>query len=142
MKYCIVLASLAACALAQRLRIQEPAAGQSFAGGAPILIELEDDEAATPVTQGTVIIAITECFDVCSQPSQWPSSAVLYNGPLNVQGNSSAPQNGHYQYFTFTLPQYQPGGAILSVAHSFDAELADGSFDPLFEYTNIQINIQ
>lgn len=105
-----------------------------------------------------MIIAITECFDVCSQPNQWPSSAVLYNGPLNVQGNSSAPQKGHYQDFTLTLPQYQPGGAVLSVAHSFDAELAvrslnsavdyadyatqDGSFDPLFEYTNIQINIQ
>ena len=141
MKSFLVLASLAACALAQRLRIQEPAAGQSFTAGSSILVELEDDvsippvpsgwylnfrlqEAATPVTQGTVIIAITQCFDVCSQPDQWPSSAVLYNGPLNVQENNTAPQKGHYQDFTFTLPQYQPGGAILSVAHLFEAELA------------------
>ena len=43
MKTFFVLASLAACALAQRLHIQEPTAGQTFAGNATITVELEQD---------------------------------------------------------------------------------------------------
>lgn len=76
------------------------------------------------MTQGTVVIAITQCFNVCNQPDQWPSSLVLYDGALNVQGNNSAPQKGHYQDFSLTIPNYQPGEAVISVAHQFEAESA------------------
>lgn len=80
--------------------------------------------AATPVTQGTVVIAVTPCYDVCDQPDQWSTSLVLYDGALNVQSNVSAPLKGRYEDFSLTIPQFQPGEAVLSVAHKFLSESA------------------
>ena len=65
-------------------------------------------------------IAATPCYDVCSDPSQWGSGTVLYNGAFNPQYNSSAPQKGLYQDFSLTLPQGWPAGeSVLQVAHLF-----------------------
>lgn len=43
MKSFVVLASLAACVFAQRLKIQEPTSMQNIASGSTITVELEDD---------------------------------------------------------------------------------------------------
>ena len=66
--------------------------------------------------QVSVVVALVPCFDVCDDPSQWPLSTVLYNGPLNLINTD--PQTGLHQDFTFTLPEGWPsGGNALSVAH-------------------------
>ncbi|EKM56268.1 uncharacterized protein PHACADRAFT_140896 [Phanerochaete carnosa HHB-10118-sp] len=119
MKTFFVLASLAACALAQRLHIQAPTAGQTVSGNGTLVVELEQDPSLGPLVQTSVLIAMNSCYDVCGQPDQWGPATVLYNGPFNPQWNTSVPEKGHYQDFTFQLPGYQPGGAIVQVAHQF-----------------------
>ena len=76
-----------------------------------------------------MIIALTECYDVCDQPDQWPASAVLYHGALNIQSNNSAPDKSPHEDFQFALDaNLQPGGYVLSVAHSFVSESAVRDF--------------
>ncbi|KIP11805.1 hypothetical protein PHLGIDRAFT_114133 [Phlebiopsis gigantea 11061_1 CR5-6] len=142
MQSVFILAALAASSFAQRLIIQEPTAGQTITGNAPVTIEVSRSVPPTPETQGTVVIAVTPCYDVCSQPPLWPASQVVYDGPLNVQYNNSDPAKGRYEDITVTVPSFfQSSGAIISVAHQFTSESASGN-TPLFEYTDVLVNIQ
>ncbi|EKM56237.1 uncharacterized protein PHACADRAFT_253253 [Phanerochaete carnosa HHB-10118-sp] len=140
MKAFFVLASLAACALAQRLHIQEPTAGQTVSGSGTIIVELEQDQSLGPLVQTSVLIAMNNCFDVCSEPDQWGPATVLYNGPFNPQFNSSAPEKGHYQDFAIQLPGFQSGGAIIQVAHQFQE--GGATLSNVFDYSTVQVNVQ
>lgn len=65
-------------------------------------------------------MALTPCFDVCDDPSQWGPGTVLYNGAFNPQFNSSQPQKGSFQDFSLTVPQGWPTGeSVLQVGHLF-----------------------
>ena len=67
-------------------------------------------------------IAIVNCFDVCDEPDQWPTSTVLYSGPFNPQFNASTPQKNHFQDFVLDISQaVSPGEAVISVAHEMIA---------------------
>ena len=46
------------------------------------------------MSQKSVTIVVTACYDVCDNPDQWGPGTVLYTGPYNPQYNVSAPQKG------------------------------------------------
>ena len=70
------------------------------------------------MSQKSVLIAVTACYDVCGSPDKWGPGTVLYNGAFNPQFNSSKPQAGPFEDFTFTLPTGWPtGGNVIQVAH-------------------------
>ena len=72
------------------------------------------------MSQKSVTIAVTACYDVCDQPDQWGPGTILYTGDFNPQYNTSAPQKGLYQDFRVQLPQGWPTGeSVLAVAHQF-----------------------
>ena len=72
------------------------------------------------MSQKNVVIAVTACYDVCSQPDQWGPGTVLYTGDFNPQYNVSAPEKGLYQDFRVQLPAGWPAGeSVLAVAHQF-----------------------
>lgn len=64
------------------------------------------------------MIALTACYDVCDDPSQWGLGQVLYNGAFNPQYNVSEPQKSLYQDFVLNVPEGWPAGtSVLGVAH-------------------------
>lgn len=72
------------------------------------------------MSQKSVLIAVTACYDVCDQPDQWGPGTVLYNGSFNPQYNVSAPQKSLYQDLRVQLPEGWPTGeSVLAVAHQF-----------------------
>ena len=72
------------------------------------------------MSQKNVLIAVTACYDVCADPSQWGAGTILYNGDFNPQYNQSAPQKGLYQDLRVQLPEGWPAGeSVLQVAHQF-----------------------
>lgn len=72
------------------------------------------------MSQKSVLIAVTACYDVCASPDQWGPGTVLYNGTFDPQYNVSAPQKGLYQDFRVQLPEGWPTGeSVLAVAHQF-----------------------
>ncbi|EKM56261.1 uncharacterized protein PHACADRAFT_253293 [Phanerochaete carnosa HHB-10118-sp] len=139
MKSFIVLASLAACTLAQRLHIAGPTAGQTVGANSYFTAELQMDNTLSSMSQKSVLIALTACYDVCSQPAQWGPGTVLYNGTFNPQYNVSAPQKGLYQDFRLQLPEGWPSGeSVLSVAHQFTVGASE---IPVFDYTTVHFNV-
>ncbi|THG96673.1 hypothetical protein EW026_g5202 [Hermanssonia centrifuga] len=139
MKSFFVLASLAACAFAQRLSILEPTAEESITGGSPFTVELQQAGSLGPVQQVSVVIAVTSCYDVCSDPTQWGLGTVLYNGPFNPQYNSSAPQKGLFQDFTLTMPDFVNGGVALQVSHLLN--VGGATLSPAFDYSYVLVDV-
>ncbi|GJE98797.1 hypothetical protein PsYK624_150340 [Phanerochaete sordida] len=140
MKSFFVLASLAACALAQRMHIQAPTPGQTVTGNGTLTVELEQDQSLGPLRQTSVLIAMNNCFDVCDQPDQWSPGIILYNGDFNPQFNASAPQKGHYQDFVLQLPGFQPGPAVIQVAHQYAG--GGATLTNVFDYATVQVTVQ
>ncbi|THG93771.1 hypothetical protein EW026_g7558 [Hermanssonia centrifuga] len=138
MKSFFVLASLAACALAQRLSILEPTTGNNISSSGSFTVELHQAQSTSDVDQVSVVIALTPCYDVCDDPSQWGLATVLYNGAFNPQYNTSQPQKGLYQDFVLPLSGWPTGGSVLSVAHLLDI----GALRiPSFDYSAVQVNV-
>ena len=109
------------------------------------------------MSQKSVTIVATACYDVCTQPDQWGAGSVLYNGPFNPQYNFSAPAKGLYQDFSLQVPEYWPSGpSVLQVAHFFSVgvralppvircmwylRLSQAVLMPVFDYTTVLVNI-
>ncbi|GJE98355.1 hypothetical protein PsYK624_145840 [Phanerochaete sordida] len=139
MKSIFLLASLAACALAQRLHIAEPTTGQVVGAGQYFTAELHMDNTLSSMSQKSVTIVATACYDVCDSPDQWGPGTVLYNGSFAPQYNASAPQKGLYQDFRVQLPEGWPAGeSVLAVAHQFTVGASE---IPVFDYTTVHFNV-
>ncbi|GJE98801.1 hypothetical protein PsYK624_150380 [Phanerochaete sordida] len=138
MKSFFVIAALAACALAQRLHIVEPAAGATVQSGQQFTLELRQDQTTSSLQQTSVLVAVNSCYDSCSDPTSWGPATVLYNGAFNPQYNSSAPQKGLYQDLQIQLPELQAGGAVIQVAHQFKLGAV---LTPVFDYTMQLVNV-
>ncbi|KIP01771.1 hypothetical protein PHLGIDRAFT_38184 [Phlebiopsis gigantea 11061_1 CR5-6] len=139
MKSFFVVATLAAAALAQRLHIAEPTAGQNLPTGQFFTAELRMDNTLSSMSQKSVLVAVTACYDVCDQPDQWGPGTVLYNGLFNPQYNVSAPQKSLYQDFRVQLPEGWPTGeSVLAVAHQFTVGASE---IPVFDYTTVHFNV-
>lgn len=140
MKSFYALAALVAGAVAQRLTIFEPAIGGTVSASSPFIVELHQDvgflspivdalqlsyllhpsfqQSTSDIAQVNVVIAVTPCFDVCDDPSQWGLGTVLYNGAFNPQDDTTQPQKGLHQDFNLTLPEGWPTGeSVIGVAH-------------------------
>ena len=79
-------------------------------------------ESTSDLSQVSIVIAITACYDVCDDPSQWGPGTVLYEGPFNPQHDSSAPQEGLHQAIHLPFPgqSWPAGESVLSVSHLFN----------------------
>ncbi|KAI0703779.1 hypothetical protein BC835DRAFT_1410507 [Cytidiella melzeri] len=120
MKSFAVVAALVACAFAQRLHIVSPTDQTTVSSGSAFIAELHQDQTLSSLSQVSVTISLTACYDVCDDPSQWGPGTVLYNGAFNPQYNQSQPQKGLYQDFSLTVPQGWPAGeSVLQVGHLF-----------------------
>lgn len=73
------------------------------------------------MSQLSVIIAATACYDVCDTPDKWGPGTVLYNGSFSPQLDSSAPEKGLHEEFQLTFPglSWPEGETVFSVAHQF-----------------------
>ncbi|KAF7797680.1 hypothetical protein EIP86_011083 [Pleurotus ostreatoroseus] len=139
MKYFFALAALVASAVAQRLSILEPTPNSNISSNSNFVVELHQAQSLSDIDQVSVVIALTPCYDVCDDPSQWGLGQVIYNGPFNPQYNSSFPQKGLYQDFTFQLQDGWPTvETVVSVSHlvNIGAERI-----PSFDYSNVHVNV-
>lgn len=108
------------------------------------------------MSQKSVLVAVTACYDVCDQPDQWGPGTVLYNGLFDPQYNVSAPQKSLYQDFRVQLPEGWPTGeSVLAVAHQFTVGVRmsalrfssdaycvlQASEIPVFDYTTVHFNV-
>ena len=90
------------------------------------------------MSQKSVTIAVTACYDVCDQPDQWGPGTVLYNGTFNPQYNVSAPQKSLYQDFRVQLPEGWPTGeSVLAVAHQFTVGVCISVIILVMGYTDV-----
>ncbi|KAH8112257.1 hypothetical protein DFH11DRAFT_1608864 [Phellopilus nigrolimitatus] len=125
MQVLFVLFSLIAAALAQRISLGSPSAGQTLSAGQSTTVQVFKPDSLSGSTE--IGIAIT--LQKCSQTPCPDESQTLGNG-----GNAVQP----FQNFTVTVPSGFSGPAVLSVAH---ANLIGAGPSLFTEITNVTVTV-
>ncbi|EJD05317.1 uncharacterized protein FOMMEDRAFT_78189 [Fomitiporia mediterranea MF3/22] len=133
-----VLLSLAGAALAQRISIGAPSAGQTLTGGKDTSVSVLKGDTLTGSTEIGVSILIHHCTQSPCEDASEQMGSILYSGSFNPQrgpGFFGEP----VQNFTVTIPDgFQPGPAVLSVAH---ANLVGAGPFLFSEVANVTVNV-
>ncbi|KAI0346473.1 hypothetical protein BDW22DRAFT_1425942 [Trametopsis cervina] len=139
MKPFAAVAAFVACVFAQRVSILEPTPGTMVVSGTSFIAELHQDETTSSLSQISVTLSVTACFDVCNDSTKWGPGTVLYNAGFNPQFDPSQPQKGLFQDIPVVLPAGWPEGeSVLQVAHLFTL----GALGTLsFDYTEAHFNL-
>ncbi|KAI0360252.1 hypothetical protein OH77DRAFT_1418123 [Trametes cingulata] len=140
MKSILVLAALALSALAQQAQIVSPAAGSTIAAGSEVTIEVHQDESATDDVQVAIILGISGCSSNCDDfdPSESGMGTILFGGVFDPQRDPSQPQKGLFQDFTFQVPDFLSGSAVLTLAH---LQAVGAVKIPTFSTSSVVINV-
>ncbi|PSS34122.1 hypothetical protein PHLCEN_2v1832 [Hermanssonia centrifuga] len=132
--------------MAQEALVLSPQANASLLSGASTTVEIErgtPQRSTDELQETSLLIGLTSCPDgECSPASFLGLGQVLFNGVFDPQTDPNQPAKGMFQDFLVTIPSDFPQGeAILTIFHVIMDGPPGGTLIPLFDGTNIVVNI-